>query len=103
MKAGCPKCLLLSHLGVAERWLGSRDVGTEHVEQAVGLARALGNPELLEIALIWAYGTTGGRFEGEPPIDELTEAVNLCRRSGDLWGVASALNGLGDLYRELGD
>jgi predicted ATPase/DNA-binding SARP family transcriptional activator len=97
------ECLLLSHLGVAERWLGRWNYGTAHVEQAVRLARRLGYPELLGNALIWAYGTTGGRFEGRAPQAELTEAVALCRRAGDLWGVSSALNGLGDLYRELGD
>ncbi|MBN1836438.1 MAG: tetratricopeptide repeat protein [Spirochaetales bacterium] len=97
------ECLLLSHLGVAERWVGRWDSGTAHVEQAVRLARRLGDPELLGIALIWAYGTTGGRFGGRAPVAELTEAAELCRRAGDLWGVSSALNGLGDLYREVGD
>jgi tetratricopeptide (TPR) repeat protein len=97
------QCLLLSHLGVCERWLGQRKSGTAHVEQAVRMARRLVNSDLLGTALIWAYGTTGGRFEDRAPLAELVEAVDLCRRTGDLWGVSSALNGLGDLYRELGN
>jgi len=97
------ECLLLSNLGVTERWLGRLEAGTALVERAVGLARELGDPGLIGRCLIWAYGTSGGRFEGRPPLPELAEATELCRRTGDLWGVSSALNGLGDLYRELGD
>jgi tetratricopeptide (TPR) repeat protein len=92
---GCSSCKATGHRRVS--------CTRAHVEQAVRLARRLGYPALLGVALIWAYGTTGGRFEGRAPLAELTEAVDLCQRAGDLWGVASALNGLGDLYRELGD
>ena len=95
--------MALSRLGVTERWLGDFSGGTEHCEEAVRIAREVGNPLRLAYTLIWAYATTGGKFEGEAPQAELEEAVELSRQLGDLWGISHALNGLGDLFRELGE
>jgi predicted ATPase len=95
--------LALSGLGTAERWLGETADGMAHVEASVQLARDLRDPLLIELALIWAYSTTGGKFTGPPPINELKEALELSRRLGDLWSEAHTFNGLGDLYTQMGD
>jgi predicted ATPase/DNA-binding SARP family transcriptional activator len=95
------EALALSGSGVAERWLGNHEEGTKHVEEAVQVARRAGHPLGIAYALIFAYATTGGKFEGPPPREELEQALELARRWGDRWAIAHALNGLGDLFREL--
>jgi len=95
--------LSLSGLGTVERWLGENEQGKKHGLEALKLARVLRDPLLIELALIWSYATTGGRFEGEPPIQELQEARLLSLRLGDLWAEAHIRNGLADVYTELGD
>ena len=97
------EAIALSRLGVAERWLGEYAAGTDHSEEAVRIAREMGDPLRLAETLIRAYGTTGGKFAHHAPRAELEEALGLSRQSGDLWGISHALNGLGDLFRELGD
>jgi tetratricopeptide (TPR) repeat protein len=97
------EAIALSRLGVAERWLGEYAAGTDHSEEAVRIAREMGDPLRLAETLIRAYGTTGGKFAHHAPRAELEEALGLSRQSGDLWGKSHALNGLGDLFRELGD
>ncbi len=92
----------LSDLGVAERWLGSDAEGTGYCERAVEIARGLQDPVRLARALIYAYGTTGGRAVGSRPREGLEEAVQVSRRAGDLWGLAHGLNSLGDTLREAG-
>jgi predicted ATPase/DNA-binding SARP family transcriptional activator len=92
----------LSDLGVTERWLGNRPVGDRYCNQAVELARHVGDPLHISLSLIWAYATTEGRFAGFSPRAQLEEAVNISRRLGNLWGVSHGLNGLGDLFRESG-
>ncbi|MBN2552102.1 MAG: tetratricopeptide repeat protein, partial [Spirochaetales bacterium] len=94
--------MVLADLGVAERWLCDRSTGDRDCEQAVRIAREVGDPLQISIALIWAYATTGGKFEGFSPQAELEEAVSISRRLGNLWGVSHGLNGLGDLFRETG-
>jgi predicted ATPase/DNA-binding SARP family transcriptional activator len=91
----------LSDLGVAERWLGNRSVGDRYCVQAVEIAREVGDPLQISLALIWAYATTGGKFDGFSPKAELEEAVKISRRLGNLWGVSHGLNGLGDLLCEM--
>lgn len=95
--------LCLSGLGTAERWLGQTTSGSGHVLAAVDLSRDLRDPLLIALSLIWAYATTGGRFSGAPPVAELDEALELSRRLGDLWCIAHAYDGLGDLYAEAGE
>jgi tetratricopeptide (TPR) repeat protein len=97
------ECLALSDLGVIERWLGNEALGWEYAIASVITARSLSEPETLLRAIIWAYSTTGGRFAGEPPVEELKEAVNLATATGDDWMLAHAFNGLGDLFCEAGD
>jgi predicted ATPase/DNA-binding SARP family transcriptional activator len=94
--------IVLSDLGVVERWIGNKTIGDEYCEQAIEIAREIGDPLRISISLIWAYATTGGKFNIEPPQAELEEAVEISRRLGNLWGIAHGLNGLGDLLRELG-
>ncbi|WP_455381302.1 AfsR/SARP family transcriptional regulator [Salinispira pacifica] len=94
--------LSLSGLGTVERWLGLTEAGRTHVTEAVEIARELRDPLLIMLALIWAYSTTGGKFEGEPPISELSEARLISRKLGDLWSEAHIGNGLGDLYTSMG-
>ena len=94
--------MALADLGVVERWLCDRSTGDRDCEQAVEIAREVGDPLQISIALIWAYATTGGQFEDASPQRRLEEAVNLSRRLGNLWGVSHGLNGLGDLLRETG-
>jgi len=90
----------LSDLGVVERWLGDRSTGDRCCTQAVEIAREVGDPLQISLALIWAYATTGGVFNGFSPRAELEEAVGISRRLGNLWGVSHGLNGLGDFLRE---
>ncbi len=90
-----------SGLGTVQRWLGEVAEGRRNCEAAIEIARDLRDPLLIVLALIWAYSTTGGKFDGPPPIDELEEAKELSRRLGDLWAEAHIHNGLGDLYTEL--
>lgn len=92
----------LSELGVVERWLNEMEIGRQYSEEAVRIAREVGDPHLISVSLVWAYATTDGKFVGEPPLAELEEAVELSRNGGDLWNMASAIHGLGDLFRELG-
>lgn len=93
--------LALSGLGTAQRWLGDNADGKRNGDAAVAVARELRDPLLIVLALIWGYSTTGGKFEGPPPVDELEEARRLAHRLGDLWSEAHIDNGLGDLYTEL--
>jgi predicted ATPase/DNA-binding SARP family transcriptional activator len=94
--------MVLADLGVVERWLCDRSTGDRDCEQAVEIAREVGDPLQVSIALIWAYATTGGQFEDTSPQRKLEEAVNLSRKLGNMWGVSHGLNGLGDLLRETG-
>lgn len=89
-------------LGIVERWLGDSTLGTRHAQEGIRVARSVENPDRLIFALIGAYATTGGKFTGRVPQKELEEALTLSRQRGDLWGIAHALNGLGDLLREQG-
>jgi predicted ATPase/DNA-binding SARP family transcriptional activator len=91
----------LSDLGVAERWLGNRSAGDRYCVQGAEIAREVGDPLQISLALIWAYATTGGKFDGFSPKAELEEAVKISRRLGNLWGVSHGLNGLGDLLCEM--
>jgi tetratricopeptide (TPR) repeat protein len=100
---GSEQAMVLARLGVVERWLGETDEGTRHGEEAVALARATDDVRQIVHALICAYSTTGGIFVGDPPRAELEEALRLSEQRGDRWGIAHALNGLGDLFRESGD
>ncbi len=93
----------LSDLGVVERWLYEDDTGTRHCEEAVSIARELGDPKRLALALIWGYGTTGGRPLGRSPRSALEEALHIAQKSGNRWAVGHALGSLGDLLREAGD
>ncbi len=95
--------MVLSDLGLAQRWLGNSEEGTRHVEEAVLIARAQGDPLRLAISLIWAYSTTGGQFEGKAPQAELEEALELSRQVGNLWSLAHAHQGLGDMLKEIGE
>jgi tetratricopeptide (TPR) repeat protein len=97
------ECLALASLGTTERWLGNRPRGWEYALKAIEVARDFGDPNLLSRALIWAYATTGGAFVGKPPLRELEEAAALARETGNEWIHAHSYDGLGDLYRELGD
>ena len=92
----------LADLGVVECWLGDRQAGTERAREAVALARRLGEPGLIARALIWAYGTNGGRKVEENQDERLEEAVRLARQAGDRWAEAHALESLGDSLREEG-
>jgi predicted ATPase/DNA-binding SARP family transcriptional activator len=94
--------IALSDLGVAERWLGNRSKGDRYCAQAVEIAREVGDPLQISLALIWAFATTGGVFDGVCPITELEEVVAVSRRLGNLWGVSHGLNGQGDFLRESG-
>jgi len=94
--------LSLSNLGVCERWLGNTELGAEYVNRAVEVARGIGEPYYLARALVWAYSTTGGVFQGPPPIEELEEALLLANHIHDPWLCAHACNGLGDLLCERG-
>jgi hypothetical protein len=68
------------------------------VEQAVGVARRQVHPLYLAYALIWAYATTEGKFRGQPPREELDQALVLARRWGDLWAIAHSLQGLQEAF-----
>jgi non-specific serine/threonine protein kinase len=92
----------LAGVGVTARWMGDVERGTEYTEEAVRVARATGDPYLLLHTLIWAYATTGGSFTGEPPVARLQEAADVARRMGSRWSYAHVLNGLADLFSELG-
>jgi len=94
---------VLSDLGLSERWLGNVENGTRHVEQAVKIAREQNDPARLARSLIWAYSTTGGQFSGEAPEAELREAWELSHSLGDLWCMAHAHQGLGDLFGARGE
>jgi len=90
--------MLLSDLGVVERWLGNVENGILYGEQAVRLAREQGSPQELVHASIWAYATTGGSFDGAYPESELKTAAEIARDQQDEWNLAHAQAGLGDLY-----
>ncbi len=92
----------LTGLGVTVRWLGERKEGITFAEEGVARARASGDGRALTYALIWAYATLDGTYDGEPPQAGLEEGLALARRAGDRWAVAHLLDGLGDLHRALG-
>lgn len=92
----------LSDLGVVECWLGDRAQGMERAREAIALARDLGDPGTVSRALVWAYGTNGGRKAGEDQDERLEEAVRCARQAGDRWTEAHALESLGDSLREEG-
>jgi predicted ATPase len=96
------RALVLGDLGVAERWLGNPGAGNRHRRGALALTQGTDDAWLRARTLIWAYATTGGEVEGQPPIAELREAQSLAARVGDAWLFAHAHNGLGDLFRRLG-
>jgi predicted ATPase/DNA-binding SARP family transcriptional activator len=98
--AGLARCL--SDLGVAERFLGDLDAGNARCLEAVTLAREIGDPEGLCLALVWAFATTGGRRVDEAQYAGLEEAVRLAGETGDAWAEAHALDGLGEFLREKG-
>jgi predicted ATPase/DNA-binding SARP family transcriptional activator len=94
----------VSRLGVVERWLGELEEGTIHGEEAIRIGREIDDPLQIAYSLICAYATTGGVFpDRPPPRAELEEALSITQQTGDLWSIAHILNGLGDLFRELGD
>ncbi|MCF7915599.1 MAG: AAA family ATPase [Spirochaetaceae bacterium] len=93
----------LAGVGVSLRWMGDNSQGSEYTEQAITVARRTDDPALLVHTLIWAYATTGGSFTGDPPVAQLEEAATLSRQRGDRWSYAHTLNGLGDLFSELGN
>ncbi len=93
----------LADLGVAERWLGDRASGDGRLRRAVELARGLGDPGLLAMALVWDLGTTGGSPGDERQRLGLEEAVRLAREAEDPWIESHAFEALGDLLRTRGD
>ncbi|MEI6388405.1 MAG: BTAD domain-containing putative transcriptional regulator [Spirochaetota bacterium] len=92
----------LSDLGVVERWLGNRVGGDLRSSRAIELARILDEPGLLARALVWGYGTTGGKPGNEEQREGLEEAVRLGQLSGEPWILAHAHESLGDLFRARG-
>ncbi len=99
-RAWLARCI--SDLGVVECWLGNRASGMKRALEALALARNLGDPETISRALVWAYGTNGGRKMGEDQDERLEEAVRFARQAGDRWTEAHALESLGDSLREEG-
>ena len=99
-------------LGIAERWLGNAARGKEYRDAALrlsarsgsgeDLAAESGDPWLRGTVLNLTYSTTGGRYDGEPPLRELQEAAELAVSTGDTWLIAHIHNGLGDVYRVMG-
>ncbi len=99
-------------LGIAERWLGNAARGKEHRDAALRLSVRTGgghdltaetpDPWLRGTVLNLTYSTTGGRYDGEPPLRELQEAAELAESTGDTWLIAHIHNGLGDVYRVMG-
>src|SRR6056297_182120 len=96
------KARALAGVGVSLRWMGDNSQGSKYTEQAITVARRTNDPALLVHTLIWAYATTGGNFTSTPPVAQLEEAATLARQRGDRWSYAHTLNGLGDLFSELG-
>ncbi|HKK64708.1 MAG TPA: tetratricopeptide repeat protein, partial [Clostridia bacterium] len=96
------KARALAGVGVSLRWMGDNSQGSKYTEQAITVARRTNDPALLVHTLIWAYATTGGNFS-TPPVAQLEEAATLARQRGDRWSYAHTLNGLGDLFSELGN
>jgi len=92
----------LSDLGVAQRWLGKREAGDEACARAVATARGTGEPGGIARALVWNYGTTGGRRVDDGQEGGLDEAARLARSAGDEWTEAHAFESLGDYFREEG-
>jgi len=92
----------LSDLGVAQRWLGKREAGDEACTRAVATARGTGDPAGIARALVWNYGTTGGRRVDAGQEAGLEEAARLARALGDDWTEAHAFESLGDFLREEG-
>ncbi|MEI6388960.1 MAG: adenylate/guanylate cyclase domain-containing protein [Spirochaetota bacterium] len=89
----------LTGLSVSVRWLGERSEGLALAEEGVAVARSSADARTLTYALIWAYATLDGIFDGEPPIAALEEGLALARQAGDHWAEAHLLDGLGDLLR----
>lgn len=92
----------LSDLGVVECWLGEQTSGMERAREAIAMTRKLDDPGIAARALIWAYGTNGGRKVVEDQDQRLEDAVHLARKAGDRWAEAHALESLGDSLREEG-
>ena len=94
---------VLADLGIVTRWLGDGRTGSQYGLEAVEIARTLESPQLLLGALIREYATTGGEFAETTPFAELNEAVALATHLGELWSLAHAHNGLGDLHAVVGN
>ena len=92
----------LSDLGVVQRWLGRREDGNAACARAIAIARGTGDSGLIAQALVWYYGTTGGRRVDEDQEAGLEEAARLARSAGDDWTEAHAFESLGDYLREEG-
>lgn len=99
-RAGIASCL--SDLGVVERWLGNSGSAAARGREAIGLARELGEPVDIAYALIWAYGTSGGKPVDAGQGEGLEEAIVLARQAGEAWAEAHALESLGDFLRGQG-
>jgi predicted ATPase/DNA-binding SARP family transcriptional activator len=97
------KSSVIGLLGICRRWLGESAEGMTDCLEAIALARKTHDPCYLGHSLIMAYGTTGGMYIGDPPLEELEEALRLLGEAGDLWGCAHANESLGDLLLELDD
>lgn len=92
----------LSLTGVISRWLGEFALGMAQCRDSITIARKTGNPLVIGHSILLAYGTTGGKFDSEPPLGQLDEALSLLNIAGDVWGIAHTFDSLGDTYLELG-
>lgn len=97
------KARALAGVGVSLRWMGDTRQGDEYALQAVEVARSTEETALVIFALIWAYATTGGEGDGPTALEELEEAADLSRVSGNRWYYAHALNGLADIRSSRGE
>jgi tetratricopeptide (TPR) repeat protein len=94
-KALCGAGALAFHLGAFE-------MSRQRLEQSVRVARELGDDALVAVALIhFAWPLTRQDLALARKVTE--EGLALLRAAGDSWGVATALNYLGELMRMLGN
>ena len=95
---------LLEAAGGIEYWHGSSDTATAFYDEALAIARDLGDPRLISNAL---YNGSAARFVGGRPTPEalemLQESLELARRAGDRHGEANAMWALGTYHYFAGD
>lgn len=93
--------ITLVNMGWMERWQGRAAAGTAHQENAIAIARDLGDPWTLASTLSLSYATRGTKEikNGGTRKAELEEAIVLFRQVGDSYNGAATLNGLGDVYK----